>query len=478
MIPYRASPVLTAFHEDDHFVRGLMGPFGSGKSVGCCQEIFFRCASQPKQEDGFRKSRWVAVRNTTQQLKDTTLKTWLDWFPEGATGHYKVSDATYLLEFQDIRAEILFRPLDTPDDVKRLLSLELTGAWVNEAREIPKAIIDGLTGRIGRYPRDADGGSSWNGIIMDTNPPDEDHWWYDMFEVQRHQDEQVGELYQIFRQPPAVLKEGKKWVVNPKAENLQNLPDNYYLNMVVGKSAEWVKVYVEGNYGIVSDGRPVYDGYNDEWHCREFNVDPNLPVYVGWDYSFHGQACVLAQLSPRGQLRIFDEFVAEGMGLHNFVLNQVKPGLSKYKVRYALSTGDPAGAKKSDLDERFALEMLNDGYSDLACNLPFDTDAADTNAMSPRTQGVEHFLNRTIEGAPAMVLHPRCATLRKGFQGRYEFKRVQVVGEERYKDVPNKNKYSHPQDALQYLCRGILSDAGREEEEEARHDRRVGISGY
>lgn len=477
-VPYRPSPTLSEFHEDAHFVRGLMGPFGSGKSVGCCWEIVLRCMRQNKQEDGFRRSRWVCVRNTTQQLKDTTLKTWMDWIPEGVMGHYKVSDATFMLEFEDVRAEILFRPLDTPDDVKRLLSLELTGAWVNEAREIPKAIIDGITGRIGRYPREADGGSQWNGIIMDTNPPDEDHWWYEIFEVQSHKDPQVKELYRIFKQPPAMFRKDGRWEINPEAENLQNLPKSYYPNMTIGKSEEWIKVYVEGKYGIVSDGRPVYDGYNDEWNCREFDFDPNLPVYVGWDYSFHGQACVLAQLSPRGQLRIFDEFVGEGVGLHNFILNSVKPGLSNYKASYARSTGDPAGAKRGDLDEKFALEMLNDGYEDMLCQLPFDTEAADTNSLSPRTQGVEYFLNRTIEGAPAMLLHPRCATLRKGFQGRYEFKRVAVVGEERYKDVPAKNKYSHPQDALQYLCRGILCDAKEEEDDEYYSERRVGLSGY
>lgn len=455
-----------------------MGPFGSGKSVGMCWEIFFQCQTQYKQSDGFRHSRWAVVRNTYRELKDTTIKTWMDWFPEGVMGHYKVSDETFELTFKDVKAEILFRALDKPEDVKRLLSMELTGAWVNEAREIPKAILDGLTGRVGRYPRDADGGSRWNGIIMDTNPPDEDHWWYRLFEVDCHKDPQVAELYKVYKQPAAVFRLDKRWERNPDAENADNLPANYYTNMVIGKSKEWIKVYAEGKYGIVSDGRAVYSGYNDDVHCKEFDVDPNIPVRVGWDYSLHGNACVLAQLSPRGQLRIFDEFVAENQGLHGFVLNSVIPGLSNYKVRYAQSTGDPAGARRGDLDEKFALEMLNDGYTEMLCELPFDTDAADTNALVPRISGVEHFLNRMIDGAPALILHPRCSVLRKGFAGRYEYKRVQVVGEERYKDVPAKNQYSHPQDALQYLCRGILSDVQEDDDEDYYPERKVGLSGY
>ena len=152
------------------------------------------------------------------------------------------------------------------------------------------------------------------------------------------------------------------------------------------------------------------------------------------------------------------------------MLNAVKPGLGeieaalppirgvKSHIQWGSSTGDPAGAKRGDLDEKFALEMLNDGYQDMPCKLPFPTYAADTNSLSPRLEGVNHYLNRMIDGAPAFLLHPRCETLRKGFMGRYEFGRVQVVGEERFKDMPKKNKFSHPQDALQYLCRGILCD--------------------
>ena len=444
-----------------------------------CWEIYLRCATQNKQADGKRRSRWVVVRNTKEQLRDTTLRTWLDWFPDTVMGTYAVSDMTYKLRYNDIEADILFRALDKPDDVKKLLSLELTGAFVNEAREVPWAIVNGLTGRVGRYPRKADGGSNWNGIIMDTNPPDEDHWWFKKFEVDMYADPQVADLYKCFYQPPGVIKdENHRWITNPDAENIANLPDSYYPNMVVGKDPEWIKVYAEGKYGIVSDGRPVYSGYNDAVHCYEFEVDPRLPVYVGWDYSFLGQACVLAQVSLRGQLRIFREFIGSdtGIGLYSFVMDAVKPGLAEFgELNFVSSTGDPAGAKHGDLDEKFALEMLNDGYQDMICRLPFRTEPADTNSLAPRLEGVNHFLNRMIDGAPAFLLHPRCQTLRKGFMGRYEFGRVQVVGEERYKDMPKKNKFSHPQDALQYLCRGVLCDV---QESEYRVPRKRAVSSY
>ena len=53
---------------------------------------------------------------------------------------------------------------DVPESLKdkKLLSLELTGAWINEAREVPKAILEGLTGRVGRYPK-KEGGKGGGG---------------------------------------------------------------------------------------------------------------------------------------------------------------------------------------------------------------------------------------------------------------------------------------------------------------------------
>lgn len=40
----------------------------------------------------------------------------------------------------------------------------------------------------------------------------------------------------------------------------------------------------------------------------------------------------------------------------------------------------------------------------------------------------------------------------------YVYSRLAVSGEERYKDKPNKNMYSHPMDALGYGCLELASD--------------------
>ena len=43
---YNAERTPALFHASDAFVRGLMGPVGSGKSVACCMEILSRAIRQ------------------------------------------------------------------------------------------------------------------------------------------------------------------------------------------------------------------------------------------------------------------------------------------------------------------------------------------------------------------------------------------------------------------------------------------------
>ena len=138
--------------KDDTFFRGIRGPVGSGKSVGCCVEVFRRALNRRKVQTVL-ESQMGYYSNTNPQLRTTTLKTWLDWFPEADWGKVHMVCSLYSpYQKGDIDLEVIFLALDRPEDVKKLLSLELTGIWINEAREIPKSIIDACTMRVGRYP--------------------------------------------------------------------------------------------------------------------------------------------------------------------------------------------------------------------------------------------------------------------------------------------------------------------------------------
>ena len=81
-INYTASKTLSRFHRDDSFVRAIVGPFGSGKSVGCVMDMLMRSAGVTPGPDGIRRTRWGVVRNTYRELRDTTLRTFEEWVPQ------------------------------------------------------------------------------------------------------------------------------------------------------------------------------------------------------------------------------------------------------------------------------------------------------------------------------------------------------------------------------------------------------------
>jgi hypothetical protein len=132
--------------------------------------------------------RTAIIRNTYPELRTTTMKTWFQWMPKEAGKWVDQGPPSHTIRKYDREGavifewEVIFVALDTPADVAKLLSMELSDAWINEAREVPKAILDGLTGRVGRYPAKRDGGCHQAQILMDTNPPDTDHWWHALAE--------------------------------------------------------------------------------------------------------------------------------------------------------------------------------------------------------------------------------------------------------------------------------------------------------
>ena len=63
--------------------------------------------------------------------------------------HYKVSDQLIIIRVNDIYSEWFMIPLEDPEDQRRLLSMQLTGAWLSEAIEISPDLVDAIAGRCG-----------------------------------------------------------------------------------------------------------------------------------------------------------------------------------------------------------------------------------------------------------------------------------------------------------------------------------------
>lgn len=426
----------------------IMGPLGSGKTNASCWKGFrILCAQEPDAQ-GVRKSRGIAIRNTYPDLFGTTIKDWLDMF-EGL-GKFKqggMEPPTHHLNFKledgtTVEAEVVFLALDREDHIKKLRGLQATWGWLNEVKELPFSVLQMLDLRVGRYPKDVR--PTWYGVFGDTNAPDTDHWYYRMAE------EMKPEGWKFLKQPGGVMRKNAAapWEPNPNAENVQNLPLNYYKNGAQGKSDAWIQVNLANDYGYVSDGKPVNPDYHDPTHCREFELVEGVAIHIGLDFGLTPAAWI-GQKMPNGQWRIRHELVTTDTGVTRFA-NALKLFLTDKCKGYAIGsiTGDPAGDQRQagDNEERTVFQLLEaNGIKALP---------AHTNDFTIRTEAMAAPLRRMIDGEPGFLLHPDCKVSRKGLQGGYKFRRMKVSGDERYQDMPVKNEYSHPCEAGQYLMLG------------------------
>lgn len=474
LLNYKASPTGAAFHLDNSFVRGIMGPFGSGKSVACVWEIFMRAKSQAPGKDGIRKSRWIVSRNTQPELENTTIKTWLDWFPEHIFGKMsRKPPFTHKVKINDMELEVIFLALDKADDVKKLLSFEVTGIFFNEAREMDYEIISGATGRVGRYPSKKDKPDSvpdhkwptWSGIIMDTNPPDDSHWWYKSAEEDSWAYDDDRRLLAEFRRYTTVENIPSKfrwrfWKqpsgLSDKAENVENLPGgyDYYHKQIAGKTKEFVNVYVHGNYGTIVHGQPVYgSAYNESVHKadHELSAIPIGMIYMGIDSSGRYPSTVFAQRVYPGQIQVIEEFCVlgdEGMGAENYARYLKAFMNEKFPGRDFDIWGDPAGGWGQNLDERTYFDVLR--AQGIHCK------PSPGLRFAPRKEAVLSLLNRNIEGKPALLVSPKCKMLTRGFEGGYRYKKLNVSGGIRYAEKPDKSvRFADVHDAFQYMVTGM-----------------------
>lgn len=453
-------PVLDAYGKSRSFVQVLRGPLGGGKTIATAFKVFKLLCQQKADKHGKRRSRVGIVRNTYPDLTSTTIRDWRAVVPEGTgqmtMGHppemkldFDLPDGTRVI------AEVIFIALDKEEHVRKLRGLQLTFAWGNEFKELPKAIIDMLTGRVDRFPYP--GFSNFVGILGDTNAWDTDHYLEEWRQAAAR-GEMLG--YEFFEQPPAVLKVNGKWAVNPDAENLAVLKPGYYERQIAGKTDDWIKVNLENKIGYYIDGRAVHPSYSDSLHGSDDELVPQPGVVrVGIDFGLTPAAAFLQQNPITMQWMCFDEIVMDD-GDAALLGTAIVARQSEWDARVGLNDrglsrlawvfrGDPSGDNRVQTDSDTAFKVLRaNGVA------AFPTS---TNDPQIRRDALDRALTRTVAGGrPGFAVSRRCKVVRKGLAGGFNYKRIANASGDRYHDVPDKNKFSHICEALEYA----MMDAG------------------
>lgn len=449
MFNYDPSPTGQRFLDSRSFIKIIMGPVGGGKSTVALIDLLQRAREQAPFR-GVRRTKFGILRNTVQQLK-ATVKPLIDqWFvtmTNSGFGQWRLTDNTFeikgrLPDGTTMHSEFMMLAADTPDDVRRLLSLELSAAWVEECREIDPEVFSGLQGRVARFPSRAAGGVTYPGVICSTNPPPVGGFWHGLIDNPPPNTE-------VFLQPPALLDDGS---INPVAENLHHLDPSYYDNLISGKTEDWVNVYLKNRFGAGDMGQPLYRAS----FRRSFHVAKNSlkavpgsvnPLIVGMDNGLQA-AAVVGQQDMRGRVNALAEaFVPEDetMGVESFLDKLLLPTLTsrfptfpRDKIVFVV---DPACFQRSQVDEKTIAQAIQ--------QRGFAVVKASTNDPERRVQAVEGLFTRQIDGEAGLLIDPSCTHLINAVEWGHRWKKTNSG---LISTTAEKTHHSHIGDAFQYFC--------------------------
>lgn len=451
--------VLTAFFHDEAELAIIQGPIGSGTSSCACHKIWKFAMSQWADFDGVRRTRWIITRDTYKELRDTTIKTWLEWFPESEWGPLiRGEPAFHHLKRKHpsgdgttIDCEVIFLAIPDPDVAEQVLaSYEITGFFRNEAQFCEKGVIDELLSRCARYPSMKNGrGARWHGGFLDLNAPSEGHWIPYMrgdipLPAEWSEDEAQGykvpmnasgkPRWKFYVQPSGLLEariEGRiVYQPNPLAENQRHLRKSY-MEQIAGKPKDWIDQRVMNKVSIRKDGQPVYPTFMETDHVNARDMPPveRIPIIVGLDFGREPAAAFMQCVN--GQWTLLSELIGTNESAQVFAprvkrhLAQMYPGFS------AEFWGDPRGADGTQATETTAFNVfLVNGMTVVPATTDNDTEL--------RRSTVERVLDRRN----GFKINPCCIVAKTGFAGGYHYPKIKGAPG-MFSPRPRKNRFSH-----------------------------------
>jgi hypothetical protein len=362
----------------------------------------------------------------------------MEWMPYGV--ERKVDNELHLAYRGGIVAEILFRACDRPQEMKKFKSLEITGYWIDESIEVSEDVVRILKNRIGRFPKKCPVRFG----IETTNPPDVEHPMYSRF--------------RWHEPPPGPMPEGvplpnHEGFWQPARENARNLRPGYYEDLAFDyrDNPDWAEIYIEGKPGIMTHGKLVYGNFRKNLHVADGPlVWSNGPLFRGWDNSGNCPACVVVQMPRAGHLQVLKEYHSDKMGIVDFTRYVVAECNVRFPGARFNDWGDPSGENRySTKDGGFTsnAQLMREECKVYA--KPSDQ------AYQARVQSVDQALGR-IDG---LLIDPGCVRLINGFLGGYCYSEIGNSGI--FREKPDKNRFSHPHDALQYVTVKLVRSSPR-----------------
>lgn len=444
----------------------IQGPIRSGTSVASCMRLMEAAMNVPPTQ-GKRRSRWLIVRNTYPDLEASTIKTWLEWFPEAVYGRfYWTAPFVHEVRFGDVEADFHFESFSGDDDIPSLMSREYTGAWINEAQFFSRKFTVTLLSRTGYFP--TPNGPKF--LQLDMNAPPMGHWIPMMRGDAPIPDEMdEGERRALVRPPdwdflvqPAWFVEEKNergavtaYRLNPEAENLRVLGEKTVMSLLDGRTTDEIDAELMNRVLIQQPGRPVFTNFSRESHVAKavLKATAGVTLHVGLDFG-RQPAMVVAQCVG-GHWYILDELTASNMAAEQFApmvrrrLAMKFPGWGGDNQPDILFWGDPSGsAMRGETNDDTAFGIF-------AQNGMAVRKADNAGRRTVRIETFTHMLGEMERDGPKVLISPTCPTIITALAGGYCYKRKRVSGTPTYETEPDKQgPYSHPVDAMLEIFMG------------------------
>lgn len=473
---------------------GIIGPYGSAKTTtGGYKCMRTTCRQHPSTKDGWRKAQITAVRPNYRRMHDTLIPSVQKFFGKDAQWDGpKNGPQDMRLKWEEpglgkCDLHIAFRAFGDESIDSFVRGFEPTAWWTNEFDELPRGALSKMKSRVGRFllhekPANLPP-AEYCPVFGDTNMPDLDSWVHEfLLKAPRPGVE-------IFLQPSGL---------SPDAENLQNLrridPD-YYASMKAAFEAEGdfasVRRFIENLPGYSPAGKPVYPAFRYERHIGPETLRPDKMkrLIIGVDQG--GQAAaIIGQKAGPLQVRLFREIVLpEGAFLGGAEFGKLLGRIMLDEFRHWLQPGgfiirmDPAAKQRhagtrEDDPRMWAIDFI-EGFEEETNFANTDWDIAATNIVKRRVGAVRKLLawRDPTSGVEGLQLHPDMTVTARGFAGGYRHTGVQGKPGE-YHPEPEKNRFSNPHDALQYLALEIAPEAAGLEIDKSDRDAVMAASAF
>lgn len=252
------------------------GGIGSGKTlIGCLTVLSWAV---------LYGGLYLVGRQYYPELRDTTLKTFLDICPPELILEYRVADGIIKVRSMDGKpAEIYFRHLEEPD---KLRSMNLSGFYIDEAAQVSEYAFLLLQGRLRNLKGPRKG-------ILTTNVRGHDYIYRHFVKKEYCKTDETKAMFHMIKAP--------------STENI-HLPPGY----VQQKLDLWSEVQIQREIYASFDSfeGQVYSEFQRDLHVvRPYKIDKSWERIIGIDHGYRNPAVWLwAAVDYDGNVHVFREY--------------------------------------------------------------------------------------------------------------------------------------------------------------------------